>query len=790
MSVSLREAFVLSIMLLFVASSCAFYVSNPPSEKGVGPAHSLVITPHDPILILGDGDFTIANGVTSGTGTPGDPYVIEGWEINASAENGIEIQGTSADFTIRNVYVHGGRDAIFNGIDLYNVRNGCIQNSTISDNYRGIYSWFALADFKITENNVTGNMMGIDLRGSTTVNVSGNNISGNWYGIRFSGTASTISDNAISVSNGDSIYVSVSDRIIITNNTVSNSLGGVHLSSCTLTNFSANLLLAPCDGLFISDSTELALSSNVIVQTGLEIGGDSIAHFDSHEIYADNLVNGKPLRYYRNQANLDIENALIGQLIVANCTKIRVSNTQINDTRSGIEMAFVSDAVVESCIVSNNSIGVDLRYSFNVTINNSVASHNDGVGLSCAFSESILIQNNSISENAYGVVLACSTNISLIANSFTADGVYIWGDDIPQFNSHQITTDNSVNGRPLYYIKDSIGSAIEGIAVGQLILVNCTDLEISHLEINDADWGIQLAFTNNISISNCTIRGNIVGVSLYSSKIMRLENSRVLLNTEAGIGSDHSDNTTISHNLFSGNEMGIYLYFSNDFSVSNNNIRDSEYGVFLGWGCTRVQTFHCNFINNSMHAYDGSGTVNAWDDGYPSGGNYWDNYTGNDLNSGPGQNIPGTDGIGDTPFGIDWNSADRYPIVNIINQLPVARFNVTPSVGDTGTTFIVDASSSFDFEDQIESIVVRWDFNDDGIWETEWTTEKTAQWQYSEPGIHTIRLEVRDSQGLTDNATKEIEVTGMIPEFSSVVVPITLMMLLVILITRGVFRRR
>ncbi len=791
MRASLKEASVLSVLFLFVASSCAFYVSNHPGEKDVGPAHSLVLTPHNPILILGDGDFTLANGVTSGTGTPGDPYVIEGWEINASAENGIEIQDTRADFTIRNVYVHGGRDAIFNGIELYDVRNGCIQNSTISDNYRGIYSWFALADFKIAENNVTSNMMGVDLRDSTTVNVSGNNISGNWYGIYFSGTGSTISGNAISVSNGSSIYAYGSDRIIITNNTVSNSRGGAYLSGCTRTNFSVNLLLAPCDGLFISDSTELALSSNVIVQTGIEIGGDNTAHFDSHEIYANNLVNGKPLRYYRNQANLDIDNALIGQLIVANCTKIRVSNTQINDTRSGIEMAFVSDAVVESCNVSYNSVGVDLRYSFNVTISNSIASHNDGVGLFCAFSDSILIQNNSISENAYGVDLACSTNVSLIANSFTADGVYIWGDDISHFNSHQITTDNSVNGRPLYYIKDSTGLAIEGTAIGQLILANCTDFEISHLEINETDWGIQLAFTSNISISNCTILGNIVGVSLYSSKIMRLENSRVLLSTEAGIESDHSDNTTISHNLFSGNEMGVHLYFSNDFLVSNNNIRDNEYGVFLGWGCARVQTFHNNLINNSIHAWDASGTVNAWDDGYPGGGNYWDNYTGEDLNKGPNQDIPGSDGIGDTPFVIEgWYNADRYPLMHMMNQSPVAQFSVTPSVGDTGTTFIFNASSSSDSEGQAESIEVRWDFNGDDIWEINWTTEKTAQWQYSEPGIYKIRLEVRDSQGWTDNATTEIEVTGAIPEFSGVVVAITVMMLLAIVIARSRFRRR
>jgi len=51
--------------------------------------------------------------------------------------------------------------------------------------------------------------------------------------------------------------------------------------------------------------------------------------------------------------------------------------------------------------------------------------------------------------------------------------------------------------------------------------------------------------------------------------------------------------------------------------------------------------------------------VKEWNDNYPSGGNYWDDYTGIDLKSGPNESQPGSDGIGDTPYVIDGNNVDH-----------------------------------------------------------------------------------------------------------------------------------
>jgi len=61
--------------------------------------------------------------------------------------------------------------------------------------------------------------------------------------------------------------------------------------------------------------------------------------------------------------------------------------------------------------------------------------------------------------------------------------------------------------------------------------------------------------------------------------------------------------------------------------------------------------------------------ANFWDDGYPSGGNYWSDYTGVDANS---------DGIGETPYVIDVNNTDRYPLVNPWTPTPAAPdFSIT-----------------------------------------------------------------------------------------------------------------
>src|SRR2546428_12262216 len=93
--------------------------------------------PHSPILISGNSEFIAANGVTGGTGTASDPYVIQGWNITVCWQcpyYGIEVANTTAYFRIFNVTVSSLITAQpATGILLKNATNGGIDNSVVQD---------------------------------------------------------------------------------------------------------------------------------------------------------------------------------------------------------------------------------------------------------------------------------------------------------------------------------------------------------------------------------------------------------------------------------------------------------------------------------------------------------------------------------------------------------------------------------------------------------------------------------------------------------------------------------
>ena len=120
---------------------------------------------------------------------------------------------------------------------------------------------------------------------------------------------------------------------------------------------------------------------------------------------------------------------------------------------------------------------------------------------------------------------------------------------------------------------------------------------------------------------------------------------------------------------------------------------------------------------------------------------------------------------------------------------PFAFIQVTPSTGDTSIVFTFDASFSFDLEDGWD-LQYRWDWNGDGIWDTGWQTTNLTTHQFSTAGTYDVILEVMDSVGQTGLANQTVIVTAptIIPEFSSVLVPLSGM--LVLMVVMAASRRR
>lgn len=230
------------------------------------------------------------------------------------------------------------------------------------------------------------------------------------------------------------------------------------------------------------------------------------------------------------------------------------------------------------------------------------------------------------------------------------------------------------------------------------IINNSIVVERSNVEIDGAGHKLQgLGFLNGTGFDLKNVKGVTIkrvkisefywGVHMYlCSYCMLLENE--MSNNAYGIFVSWSNNSIITGNQVMNNKGGgIYLASSLNFSVEKNTVTfNSYYGVRLAssHNCTVVENsvannkgtciylvlsnnniiHHNNFVNNTKAYADEKAYSNVWDEGYPSGGNYWSDYTGVDVKSGPYQNEADNDGIGDTPYIIDENNTDHYPLMN------------------------------------------------------------------------------------------------------------------------------
>ena len=188
--------------------------------------------------------------------------------------------------------------------------------------------------------------------------------------------------------------------------------------------------------------------------------------------------------------------------------------------------------------------------------------------------------------------------------------------------------------------------------------------------------------SNCSSISENNLENNDYGIYFYGRHYYnRIFENNITANGAFGIGLDNGwgadsynndvyrNNITANYGNVGGFRGGIFLRGKSNNSIHENNIVDNWCGIYLNTGSNNT-IYNNNFIANTYQVRDAHSdysnlypSINTWDDGYPSGGNYWEEYAGVDLKSGPNQDQPGSDGIIDTPYEIYTNNVDEYPSV-------------------------------------------------------------------------------------------------------------------------------
>jgi parallel beta-helix repeat protein len=179
-------------------------------------------------------------------------------------------------------------------------------------------------------------------------------------------------------------------------------------------------------------------------------------------------------------------------------------------------------------------------------------------------------------------------------------------------------------------------------------------------------------------------------VTIKNTKIMKFQNGIYLLGSGGII-----INNTITDNW----EGGIYLDDSDGNSLVGNTFANNYIGIIFAFSFDNI-IFHNNFINNPVF-FAGRPSGASWDNGYPSGGNYWSGHVNYDFYSGPYQNETGSDGIIDIPYsgGDCW---DPYPL-----SAPIALFDAGVWNETSYTVDIISNSAVSNFQLNISEKIMR-----------------------------------------------------------------------------------
>ena len=94
------------------------------------------------------------------------------------------------------------------------------------------------------------------------------------------------------------------------------------------------------------------------------------------------------------------------------------------------------------------------------------------------------------------------------------------------------------------------------------------------------------------------------------------------------------------------------------------------------------------------------------------------------------------------------------------NKPPTAIFTINHSFGPTSDIFKFDASGCIDPEEPTSVLKVRWDWENNGNWDTDWSNDKKINHQYISQDTYTIKMEVKDTEGLTDNTTHSVTISN------------------------------
>ncbi len=382
------------------------------------------------------------------------------------------------------------------------------------------------------------------------------------------------------------------------------------------------------------------------IQEAIDAASSGDTVFVRTGTYRENITINKPLCLMGEDSNRTIiASQTNGKIVTVTASNVTIGDFTVEGTESAQPLPFNTGIYFTSsatyCNVSHNVLkgngyGIVLA-GHNHRVDQNYVADNGICGIYLNGSSNNAITRNNVTGGKVGIFLSWPSNRNVLRdNNMTENQLnfHVTSYDFQGF-INDVDTSNTVDGKPIYYWMSKINQTVPKDA-GTVILVNCAYIRVQDLELAKTGQGVLLAYSNMSVIQR--------------NRIMNCDNA---------VRIQFSSNNTVRENEIYGDTSGVALVNASSNVICNNTIMTSLNNgifVFLSSG----NAFYHNNLTNRIQVYIDSLALwnNIWDNGYPAGGNYWSNYNGTDENH---------DGIGDTPFVIDANNRDRYPLMSSWN---------------------------------------------------------------------------------------------------------------------------
>ena len=673
----------------------------------------------------GNWTWAVAQDWCTGLGTWEQPYLIENMTFTADFDmNGLLIKNSVEDyFKINNCTLENATtNSDSAGLNLEDTSNGTITECNMSKNTVGLLIGNNCNNITIIENYVNNehtiitNNIGIKLGYYAYNNtVLNNSIENAYQGISllYSDRIQILDNNLTNCARGIELSYSINNTI--QNNSVFDNLQyGIQ---CLQQSNNNTLIENTIKNSGYSDFRIRLSNNSILLDNVLDSKGIFLEQSYHNQINQGNTVSGKPIYYYEDQNDLDLNGDIItniGQLFIINSSNSKISNF----------------------VIDNVSMGICIDQSSQLNVSNNNISNNTDYGLYLRDITQSSIIGNIANNNKYGIYY--KNYVPAYWDEENPDLTLLKGDNIFSLN---IVNNNERNGIETYY--------------------SILDTFSNNIFNNNIQSGMNLNYIYNSSISQNQVKNNsLLGIGCDYSQYNSFSENMIINNTNYGLYLDNANHTVIEQNYFELNYLGIYLYDSHHCSIENNEITSNlhdgiqfeianetkisnniisfnmDTGIKIDTESYNNIIFQNFLIQNTVHAEDNGFNNQLY---FQNIGNYWDNYTGVDVDN---------NGIGDTSHSIvgSANNSDLYPIFELAPPVIIEN-PINASFMVNQTQLLNWTIQDLTIFDGAYIILLNGTEVGSGTWESNIQFSFNLQSLNLEPGIYNVTIIVSDGLG-------------------------------------------